>query len=188
MIQLTHSGILSSKADAVSGTNILGNSDFTIDYANNFGSFRTSDIQSNWVHPGSPRWNWDGANDYTTTDNVGAQRMMQGINDNSSTTGNQTLRFEIVSCSGGQNFRVYVWGINGTGWSVTHWNLTAQPSGGTLIDTLLDSGNIAAPYTNEIIEYTIDCGTGYDYLLFCFGVDSNTGETLILDNIEFLVS
>ena len=179
--------ILSTKQTST-GTNILVNSDFTADYANNSGTFGDTWVQDNFVHPGSPRWNWDSINENTFTDSVGAQRMMYGINDNSSTTGSQTLKFEVVSSTGGSVFRVYVWGIDGTGWTITHWNITAQPSGGTLVDTLLDTGLIDAVRTNEILEYTIDCGTGYDYLVFCFGVDANIGETLILDNIEFLVS
>lgn len=183
--------LLASKAqhDNASTTekNRLGNSDFTQDYINNAGTFSTSDVQNGWVHPGSPRWNWNSTNENTDTDDIGSQSMMQGVNDSGVTTGTgHTLEFEVVSSTGGSDFRVYVWGINGTAWSIMHWSMTAEPTGATSYTTLLNTGNIDAVRTNQTLSYNINLGTGYDYIVVCFRISGNTGETLILDNIQLL--
>jgi len=145
-------------------------------------SFDT-DADQGWHVPGSPRWNYDAANDWASADNGGAYMIAQIVTDNAATTGVQTLKFLAKHTgTGGDNILIAkVYGIDGS-FSYNHWN---DGLSGTSVE-LLETENLAtSDFGWTEFEAQVDFGsTGYQYVLVAFqtwGV--NSGEEMLLDNV-----
>lgn len=173
------------------GEQILVNGSFDDPFNSNSGT-STQANDPGWYIPNGHVWNLDTVNGWTWADNVGAQALIQVIEDNKTSTGTATFELDVkdTAADGTPNdLQLAVYGTD-SAFSISHWNMDI-PAGATLL--LHETGLAGTSYDWKTLRFpnAINLGeSGYTYLIVkLWGeyVDDTAGDFLAIDNCRFMV-
>lgn len=170
--------------------NIVVDGSFFYDFGLETNSGRVYPGDSGWKVPASSAWNWMPDQRLAQADTSGAKALVQVIENNKSSTGANTLKFELNNTAGsGTELRVFVWGVNGTNFEVSNWNKKGPVnSSNTPIGQLLlvnpADGDLSGVTGFNHVEIPLDLGDGYDYITVLFWTVGPNSGVHEFDNVS----
>ena len=199
----TDGPVWSFKTTAPSSALVV-NGDFSLPLLKNSGSSSPdSNGSPGWHRPFSDdsatpdpndvsRWDRDTVNNYVYCDDNGwGKGMLQLIENNKVTTGNQTFSIRVKNTEGDGTanlLKAYVWGVNGNDWTAYVSNTTGpRDANGVGIGTKLAELNLGGTtYDWKTVTANLALGTGYDWIVILLWSDNCTpsaGDLCYVDDV-----